>query len=587
MSTSLSEALPTAYEFGRVIGRFLRAVGDGEDVDSVPEAVPAKGTVTFTPITTSRILIDSSSEPSPLITHEAITCTLDAYGHISRNGVRGVWLWTGEWNVAFNVSGISRTQFPILVTNAHTDVAPLDLWEAVPYTPPAGATVTTMLVPSNPTDGYVLKWSAASSSLVWGASSGTAAESVDWSDVTNPPATYTPTAHKASHATGGTDTLTPADIGAQPAGSYAPASHTQGSSTITDLTEAVQDVVGAMVAAAGGTYDDAAGTITLPSGGGGTVTTEQIIAAVGVVNGTNATSAQVAAWDAAGIIVLSTSPVINDTTDPTWSATLSVTDPDTDAATIVATALASDDIAVTGYERKIDAGAWAPITPSGLNFDITGLTLGTEYTVQLRAHDAAGNYSTPLSVTFTTAQARAPITDTFNRADSVTTLGSTDTGQAWQTVYGTAGISGNQARAYTNSARSVIDLGAANMSVAVDLTTSAPYIGLVVRWADANNYIFADTQTEDSFRLYKVIAGVQSAVGGYILSGLAVPRRIALEAFDDGTGTTVRRYINGALVATDFIGDANRPHGTKGGLTLGANSQTARFDNFEIKEITA
>lgn len=34
-------------------------------------------------------------------------------------------------------------------------------------------------------------------------------------------------------------------------------------------TEGVQDVVGAMVAAAGGTYDDAGGTITLPSGGGG------------------------------------------------------------------------------------------------------------------------------------------------------------------------------------------------------------------------------------------------------------------------------------------------------------------------------
>ena len=36
-------------------------------------------------------------------------------------------------------------------------------------------------------------------------------------------------------------------------------------------TEGVQDVVGAMVAAAGGTYNDAAGTITLPSGGGGAV----------------------------------------------------------------------------------------------------------------------------------------------------------------------------------------------------------------------------------------------------------------------------------------------------------------------------
>ena len=192
MTTPVPEALPTAYEYGRVIGRFLRAVGDGEDgdgedVDAVPEAVPATGTVTFTPIITSRILIDASVEPSPLITHEPITCELDAYGHIARNGVRGVWLWTGEWTVSFNVSGMSRTPFPILVSTAHTDIAPLDLWEAAPYTPPAGTTVTTMMVPTNPTDGYVLKWSAASSSLVWGASAQSAVvtvPNVGWTDST-------------------------------------------------------------------------------------------------------------------------------------------------------------------------------------------------------------------------------------------------------------------------------------------------------------------------------------------------------------------------------------------------------------------
>ena len=33
--------------------------------------------------------------------------------------------------------------------------------------------------------------------------------------------------------------------------------------------EAVQDIVGAMVTGAGGTYNDIAGSITLPTGGGG------------------------------------------------------------------------------------------------------------------------------------------------------------------------------------------------------------------------------------------------------------------------------------------------------------------------------
>lgn len=45
-------------------------------------------------------------------------------------------------------------------------------------------------------------------------------------------------------------------------------------------TEAVQDIVGAMVTGAGGTYDDAAGTITLPADTV-TMTDAEISAALG------------------------------------------------------------------------------------------------------------------------------------------------------------------------------------------------------------------------------------------------------------------------------------------------------------------
>ena len=45
-----------------------------------------------------------------------------------------------------------------------------------------------------------------------------------------------------------------------------PTAHTHTSAQVTDLTEATQDIIGAMVAGAGGTYNDAAGTITLPGG---------------------------------------------------------------------------------------------------------------------------------------------------------------------------------------------------------------------------------------------------------------------------------------------------------------------------------
>jgi len=84
---------------------------------------------------------------------------------------------------------------------------------------------------------------------------GTDSKKIEWANINGKPSTYTPSAHKTSHATGGTDALSPADIGAATAGHthtgvyspvghdhsgvYAPASHGHGISDVTNLQTAL------------------------------------------------------------------------------------------------------------------------------------------------------------------------------------------------------------------------------------------------------------------------------------------------------------------------------------------------------------
>ena len=75
---------------------------------------------------------------------------------------------------------------------------------------------------------------------------------------------------------------------------------------------------------------------------------------------------------------------------------------------VTASALASDDRAVTGYEVTYNGTAWFAITPSGKNFTLSG-TAGTAYSsTKLRAKDAAGNASLALAVPAYTMAATPP-----------------------------------------------------------------------------------------------------------------------------------------------------------------------------------
>src|SRR5699024_1753583 len=95
-----------------------------------------------------------ASDLGAIVSTRPIDCTVDESGVMrDEQQAEGVWLLTGEYTVS-NVPGVTR----IVVTDAHTDEDPLDLWSATSYTPPPNTTVQTVVVPSGAGEGQVLAW---------------------------------------------------------------------------------------------------------------------------------------------------------------------------------------------------------------------------------------------------------------------------------------------------------------------------------------------------------------------------------------------------------------------------------------------
>ena len=161
----MTVTIPTSEaQYGYVVGRVIRALGDSADADDKPDAVAATGKVTFTPKAT----LGRTTDYSAFIVREKIDAPLDAEGNLVRyEGATpaGISLTVGAYKVEFALASGSIPSFEIEVTAGHTQAAPLDLVTAAPYVPPTGVTVNTMLVPADAVVGQVLSWSA--SGLDW------------------------------------------------------------------------------------------------------------------------------------------------------------------------------------------------------------------------------------------------------------------------------------------------------------------------------------------------------------------------------------------------------------------------------------
>lgn len=122
----------------------------------------------------------------------------------------------------------------------------------------------------------------------------------------------------------------------------------------------------------------------------------------GLTNGTTY-AVRIRALDAAGAGTQSNSVNCTPYTTPAAPTSLVAT-PGSTSCSIAFTAGNNGGSAITNYEYKIGTGSWTALSPADSTTPVTipGLTAETEYSVRLRAVNAAGSGTQSAAVTFTT-----------------------------------------------------------------------------------------------------------------------------------------------------------------------------------------
>lgn len=281
-------------------------------------------------------------------------------------------------------------------------------------------------------------------------------------------------------------------------------------------------------------------------------------------------------------------PVVPDTNAPT-PGTLAASLITSSSFRLTATG-AGDNVALHAqpYRFSVDNGvsygAWQ-VPPYA---DFTGLTASTAYTCLHQVRDAAGNTSTGSPITATTLAASVPaITDGFNRADSTSGLGQTDTGQTWeQAGTGIVGVIGGAAYRASSNALAVVDFGQADMWVTHRVVVLGDYFaGHLARYVDGGNQYSLDTSSAGgtgNVKVSRVIGGSSVAVNGAVIPSVAPGDTIGVSYKEVAGGTEIKMYKNGTLITTTTDNAAVRPMGTKAGIKP-YNNVNIRLDDFSIR----
>lgn len=375
---------------GFVVGRILTSRGDSADADKKADTAVVVGMVDFTPATAYRKL-----DAFTAVTHSKMTAKLDSHGDLhpqretsdntGSDTEDGIWLPTGTWKVTYrlNTGMGALPEHQIEVTAAHTEAAPLPLFANLSAPAPAGATFVQLSVPLGGQQGQVLVMN--NGSLAWG------------------------------------DVSVSGDAGM--------------------TTEGVQDVVGAMVAGAGGAYNDGAGTITLPGGIEQVALTSNRTYTLPASVGPNRAHSVVFTQDATGSRTVTFGSGIDATNAPIrtaansktivklyplgggqWRAFSDLFDTEDDSTPPPAVPISVTAVAPTWTDDAANGGGtWTNATTTGVTYTPASGTATSGQTVTVTATAKSGyvltNPGASWAHTFPAAPA-GPFTDDFNRVNS-------------------------------------------------------------------------------------------------------------------------------------------------------------------------
>ena len=540
-------ALPSNMAFGKIVGRFMRAIGDGSDADRDPDGIPLAGLkIVLTPSADVVRIKDAAPDPVTVFA-ESIACTTDSEGYVvqaDENGdptnLRGVYVpatdteWAQavnlRWTVTIQAGGAAGTQrFSFLVpADSETDLT------------------TVVPVPSNP-GSQIPAWEAVVAQANAAANRAEEAVAAGLETVNVTGADELTVRHGWSYEVNGASTPSlslAGDLGSQVALFW---------------------------------FGDSGS-----------------VEGVSVEPG----SAWVAVLLSSGWKLYPVAETPSDVTPPTVG-TLAASSIQHDRFTLTVSG-ASDDVALapSPYRFSTDNGSTWSSWQSGASLVVMGKAASTTYQCKHQVRDAAGNVSTGTAVPVTTLAVDLypswSVYDTFSGVADGTPIAGRVTekgGLSWSRVdmsqggaYA-AGVISDGALLNTTSALSTWDasvvMPTSDMEVLIDYdvaSTAEARACVVVAGTSTADVVSVGVQNNGT--LITVRGGVTILTLAGVTSGIPTSGEMTVKIEGDQLTVTTSAGVATATVPIDTHWTGT---GTRAGVA--ARAQGARIDNFRAREV--